>query len=210
VSLEPVIPLAYQAPAHPAVVAPGGLSPEQFQQLADARQRGTKIRRAISVAKFNAWTIAIFAGFTLIGAIFSLWAALLGIGMAIVAYFEFQGAERLRKLDASVAKALAINQVALGVLLLTYAVYSLLTAGREMDEIKNQMASSPEVANFMMSVQGLTQLVTWLIYGTLAAVAIFGQGGTALFYLSRRRYIEEYARQTPQWIIQAQQAGMPM
>jgi hypothetical protein len=56
----------------------------------------------------------------------------------------------------------------------------------------------------------LSKLITYLIYGTLAMVAIFGQGGTALYYLSRRRYVEDYARQTPQWIIQAQSAGLPM
>ena len=41
-------------------------------------------------------------------------------------------------------------------------------------------------------------------------VAVFGQGGTALFYLSRRRHVEAYLRDTPQWIVDAQRAGMPM
>jgi hypothetical protein len=53
-------------------------------------------------------------------------------------------------------------------------------------------------------------MISYLIYGTLALVAIFGQGGTALFYVSRRKYIEEYARQTPAWIVQAQSVGLPM
>ena len=53
-------------------------------------------------------------------------------------------------------------------------------------------------------------LIGWVMYGTLAAVAIFVQGGTALYYLSRRRLIEQYLRETPAWIVQAQRAGMPM
>ena len=206
-SSPPVTPLSYQAPA---IVAPGGLSPEQLQQLADARKRGAKVRRAISVAKFDAWTIAIFAGFTLLGAIFSPITAILGFGMAAVAVVEFKSIDRLRKLDPTVCKTLAINQVCLGGLLLLYAIYSIATAGAGSVELKQQLGNSPEVAGFMSSFDSLSRLITYLIYGTLACVAIFGQGGTALFYLSRRRFIEEYARETPAWIIQAQSAGLPM
>lgn len=53
-------------------------------------------------------------------------------------------------------------------------------------------------------------MIGWLIYGTLAAVAIFVQGGTALFYHSRRKYIEAYVNETPAWIVQAQRAGLSM
>ena len=76
-----------------------------------------------------------------------------------------------------------------------------------MEELKSQ---GPEVAQFMAGYAGMVDAISYLIYGTLALVAIFGQGGTALFYLSRKKYIEAYATQTPQWIIQAQQAGLPM
>ena len=131
---EPVIPLDYRGVAPPvAAIAqpPGvGLSAEQMQQLADARKRGAKVRRAISVAKFDAWTVAIFAGFTLLGVLFGSWVcAVLGIGMAIVSFVEFKGIERLKRLDPTVTKTLALNQVGLGLLLLTYAIYSMATAG---------------------------------------------------------------------------------
>ena len=109
------------------------MSAEQLQELADARRRGAKVRRAISVAKFDAWTVAIFAGFTLMGVPFgSVVCGVLGTGMAIVAFVEFKGIERLRRLDPTVAKTLALNQVGLGLLLLGYAAYSIATAGSGM------------------------------------------------------------------------------
>jgi len=210
---EPVIPLDYRGTAPPVATLttpPGvGLSAEQLQDLADARRRGAKVRRAISVAKFDAWTVAIFAGFTLLGVAFGSWVcAVLGIGMAVVSFVEFKGIERLRRLDPTVAKTLALNQVGLGLLLLTYAAYSMATAGSSLaNELKGQ---PPEVMQMLGGAEGMEKAIIHLIYGLLAMVAIFGQGGTALFYLSRKRYIEEYASQTPQWIMDAMRAGLPM
>jgi hypothetical protein len=60
------------------------------------------------------------------------------------------------------------------------------------------------------SIDSLARLLGVLVYGTLAAVAIFGQGGTALYYFTRRKHVEAYLRETPQWILDAQRAGMPM
>ena len=59
-------------------------------------------------------------------------------------------------------------------------------------------------------VESLERAVGLLVYGTLAAVAIFGQGGTAWFYHTRRPILEGYLRDTPPWILGAQRAGMPM
>ncbi len=160
------------------------------------------------MAKFDAWTVAIFAAFTLMGVPFgSITCGVLGTGMAIVAFVEFKGIERLKRLDPTVAKVLAMNQVGLGLLLLGYAAYSIATAGSGMEELKHE---SPEVAQYMAGFSGMEQSITYLVYGILAMVAIFAQGGTALFYLSRKRYIEEYASQTPQWIMDAMRAGMTM
>src|SRR5205814_8195867 len=104
-----------------------GLSPQQLQELADARSRGAKLRRMIAVAKFDAWGVAIFAGLTLAVALvsFSLIGIAVGAGMAIVAAVEFNGIARLRRLDPEAASLLAYNQLFFGAILFTYAVYSL-------------------------------------------------------------------------------------
>jgi len=186
------------------------LAPEQLRDLADARKRSKPIRSAITVAKFDGITVALFGGLTFLSVAFgSIWGLILGAGMCTIAYIELQGAQRLRRLDVTAPKTLALNQVCLGLLLLSYAIYSIFTAGASIDATLKE--AGPDVTNmFGNDIKSLTQLITFLVYGTLAAVAIFGQGGTALYYLSRRKYIEAYLAQTPPWIIQAQQAGMPM
>jgi hypothetical protein len=101
------------------------LSPEQLAELASARARSKPIRRAISTAKFDGWGIAVFAALTFIGGIFHWLGFILGAAMATVAYIELAGAQRLRTLDLTACKTLALNQIFLGSVLLLYAIYSL-------------------------------------------------------------------------------------
>jgi hypothetical protein len=142
--------------------------------------------------------------------LFSFVGLLLGAGMMAVAYVEIRGAKRLRQLDPAAPKTLAWNQVFLGALLFAYAVFSLWRIYTGRTELAAQLNAYPELADIAGDVERLSKLIGLLIYGTLIAVAIFGQGGTALFYLTRRKYIDAYLRETPQWIIDAQRGGMPM
>ena len=84
-----------QVAAEPIPVIPApGLSAEQILQIAEARLRWGKIRRGVAVALFDGWTIAIFAGLTLLGGLFNWIGLVLGAGMATVAYIELRGAKR--------------------------------------------------------------------------------------------------------------------
>ena len=75
-----------------------------LEQITAAKNLGTKIRRAISVANFSGWTIAIFAILTFISGIFSLPALLLGAGTEIIAYYELRGAGEMKRLDRTAPK----------------------------------------------------------------------------------------------------------
>jgi hypothetical protein len=196
------------APVAPLPTA--GLSPEQMRQMADAWLRAKKVRRGVSVAMFDGWTVAIFAGLTLLGGLFSPVGLLLGLGMATAAYVELKAAKRLKALDPAACKTLAWNQVFLGAILFLYACYSLWTIYSGRSALNSELSKYPELSQFAVDIEQMSKLIGLLIYGTLIAVAIFGQGGTALFYLSRRKYVDAYLRETPQWILDAQRAGMPM
>ena len=208
------VPVGYPpfaATATPAQPTPG-LSPEQAKQIADARLRSKKIRKGVSVAMFDGWTVALFGGLTLLGGMisFSLVAIALGAGMIAVAYVELRGAKRMRLLDPQSPRMLAWNQVVLGTLLLAYASYSLWTIYTGRTEMQAEIAKYPELTDVVGDMDRLAKLIGLLIYGTLMSVAIFGQGGTALFYLSRKKHIEAYVRETPPWIIEAQRSGLLM
>jgi hypothetical protein len=43
------------------------------------------------------------------------------------------------------------------------------------------------------------QIVLYFYGGVIALSALF-QGGTALYYFSRRRLIEDYVAETPEWV----------
>ena len=220
-SSPPPIPFAKTTPAAPghAPVAPAptpagatipGLTPDQLKQIADARLRSKKIRKGVSVAMFDGWTVGLFGGLTLLFGMFSIVGALLGAGMLAVAYVELRGAKRMRLLDPQAPRLLAWNQVVLGGMLLAYASYSLWTIYTGRTDLQEQIAKYPELTDVMGDMDRLAKLMGLLVYGTLMSVAIFGQGGTALFYLSRKKHIEAYLRETPSWIVAAQRSGMLM
>jgi len=68
--------------------------------------------------------------------------------------------------------------------------------------------TDPELRQMLEPVEGLTTLVMQCVYGALIVVAIFGQGGMALYYHFRRRSAESYTKQTPEWILMMQRAGV--
>jgi hypothetical protein len=214
VSVTPEIPtLEYGSPPF-AVKAPAGgpLSAEHLVQLANARSRGKKIRRTIGIARGYGWATAIFAGLTLLVSLFSFSVVgiLLGAGMAVVAAGEFRGAATLKRLDPSGASQLGFSQLLLSALLLAYSAYSVWHYSHQPSLITSELASSPDVANMMGDMESLARNLVYLVYGVVAAVAIFVEGGMALYHFSRKKLVEAYVRDTPPWIIDAQRAGVPL
>src|SRR4051794_40425315 len=99
------------------------LSAEHLLDLQRARAALRKVRRAISVASFDGWTIGAFAALTLIFGLTSASSVIMGLAMGAVAYVELRSAGRLRRLDPNAARMLGFNQLALGAVLITYALW---------------------------------------------------------------------------------------
>jgi len=194
------------ATAVPAAGAPA-LSPEHLHQLSAAQARGRKIGRAIAVARFDGWSVATFGFLTFLLGITSPSSILLGALMGLVAFIELRTARSLRRLKPEAARTLGFNQLALGSLLAAYAVWQVyreLTGAGDYAEIA---ASDPQLGEMLKPVEGITRLFTLALYGGLFAFACLAQGGMALFYFSREKYVRAYVKETPQWVITVQQTG---
>jgi hypothetical protein len=197
-------------PPLPAGVAAPQLSPENLHQLHLARTAMRKVRRAAAVATIDGWTIGTFGVLTALVGLFDVTGVVMGLGMVAIACVELRGAARLRRLEAPAAAALGWNQIALGTLLLAYAVWRLTVVMRGGGEYAAIAASDPQIGRMLEPFEGLTRLVLQTVYGTLIAVAVFGQGSMALYYFTRRAHVRSYLSQTPPWIIEMQRAGVSL
>src|SRR5688572_15560261 len=106
------------------------LSEDHLRQLAAANFALRKIRRVASIARFDGWTVAVFAALTALFGLTQPITLLIALVMAAIAAVELRGADKLQRLDLTAPRTLAINQLALAVLLILYAasrIYAELT-----------------------------------------------------------------------------------
>lgn len=185
-------------------------STEQIQKdLADARLAAKKIRRAATYATFDAWTVGIFGALSFVSGLFGgMSAVLLGAAMVIIAYVEFKGVTRIRQLDHTVAKTLAYNQLALSAVLIIYALWSLHSIPT-MSSVSGELGQSADLID-SSEVDSWLRMGWFLLYGTVIAVAVFGQGGTALYYFSREKHIRQYVQTAAPWVVEMQRSGGPL
>jgi hypothetical protein len=45
-----------------------------------------------------------------------------------------------------------------------------------------------------------------VLYGSVIALSALFQGANALYYFSRRKYVEAYVRDTPVWVVDLERA----
>ena len=179
------------------------------QELTAAARRGAPIRRAARVASFNAWSSAIFAALSAPFALFSLAGLLVFAALAAVAWNEFRGRRRLLDFDPAGPSILGWNQLGLLAMIAVYclwALYSNLWGGGSMEA---QLRTNPQLSAAIGSMQGFDDLyrtIVILLYGSVIALSIVFQGANALYYFSRRKYVEAYLRETPAWVIDLERA----
>lgn len=181
-------------------------SPAHLEQIAQARRLGARVRRAQLIAAISGWTTLVFGVLTLLTSFGSLPALMLGIGMSIVSIIEFRGSADIKRLERSAPRRLAVNQLALGALLFSYAALSLMRALDRPGELLND----PQLQQMLGPIREIEKLVYVSVYAAMLVVAIVGPGLTAWYYASRVKHIDAYLRQAPKWIIELQQAGMSL
>jgi hypothetical protein len=191
------------------------LSVTHRRELADARDRAKTIRKAARVAGFNGWTTAAAAVFSGMFLMFdrSFLSIAITLGLSIVAYVEFRGRKQLLNFDPSAATMLGWNQVGLLAMIIAYCVWQLSASSSEaMGALSNQMdsATKQEMLNMVGDLEGLYKKATLAMYGGVIVLSILFQGGNAIYYFTRRRHIEDFIAETPQWIREVQGGSIPV
>lgn len=198
------------APPIPVIPALPQFTPDNLRELEAARRSARKVRRAVSVANFDGWTIAIFGAITLAMGLTDFTNVPLSLALGAVAYVELRNAGRLKRLQPLAARNLAFNQVALAGILICYACWQLYVASRPGGTAAALGVDDPAVAQMLGPVQDLTRAIIHAIYGALILIAIFAQGGMALYYFTRVRLVRDYVATTPPWITQLQERGFAL
>lgn len=183
------------------------LSADHLRQLEVARATSRKINRAVSVAQFDGGCVAVFAALTVLFSLTSIPGLLVGVGMGVIAWVELRAAGRLRRLEPGAPRVLGLNQVAFAGLLIAYALWRIYNELNGTGEYAEVIAAEPALGPMLQPVEGLARLLTFAVSGALIAIALLGQGGLALYYLTRTKHVRAYVERTPAWIVGLQKAG---
>ena len=186
--------LAEHGPAAP-------LLPEHHAQIALARQQRKKLDRARSVASFNAWSFAIFAGCSLIFALFSVTSLIAAIVLAGLAYNEFRGRRQLIALNPQGPVTLGNNQLLCCAAITLYCGFKIYTTVTGPGPYEQAIQDSPEVAMMLEPMQDLLHNATLASYAIILLLGVTAQGLTARYYFSRKQHLNKYLQQTPDWLL---------
>jgi len=189
----------------------GPLTAQHHRELAQARQSAKAIEKAARVAAFNGWATTIVALLSAPFAFFSLSGALVFIGLSVVAYNELRGRTRLVQFDRSAATFLGWNQLALLAIIVTYCLWAIQSNLNEAKSVTAEISAYSDLESVLGSPEQIEKLardIVFLFYGSVIATSVVFQGLTAFYYFSRRKHIDAYVADTPEWIRQLQSGGL--
>jgi hypothetical protein len=172
------------------------------RELASARDRAKGIRKAARVASFNGWTTALIAACSAPFALSDITTFAITIALSFVAFNEFRGRRRLLNFDPSAATLLGWNQLGLLAVIIVYSLWSLHTNTSDASAVSAQLQSYGDLDSALGAAgtfEGLYKTITYGVYGGVIVLSVIFQGGNALYYFSRRRHIEDFNAETPEW-----------
>ena len=185
-------------PSPPTPHAP--LTQELRHELALAKDRTKAIRKAARVAAFNGWTTGIVAAISAPFALFSVEGFVMAVGLAIVAYNEFRGRKRLLAFEPASSTFLGWNQIGFFSLIAGYCLWMIYAS---IGSLAAELHAYPELENALGSLDGFDGLYRSFVicfYGTVILLSAVFQGLNAVYYFTRRKYVEAYLRETPAWV----------
>jgi hypothetical protein len=189
--------------ATPATAGP--FTPEHLRELELAQERSIKIRKAARVANFNGWTCAIIAVVSALITMF--WFSFVGlivtVALGAITYNEFRGRDGLLKFERSAATLLGWNQVGLLAMITLYCAWIIGKC------LFGPLPISSDMQSVLKELDVDVSLVRYFyvaFYSLVIALSAVFQGLNAFYYFSRRKYLDAYVRDTPEWVRSVQRA----
>jgi uncharacterized membrane protein HdeD (DUF308 family) len=196
-------------PAPPAPSEPEPLSNAQHALVRDAVNRRRIVKHAGTVARSSAVVMLIIGVTALMTTIFSpSWQSyLVSVGLCIVGIVEYKGSSRLRRADIKAPRILGMNQLALLAIIVLYCAVQMVSFSNKdvkdaimSPDFRSQLSALPDMKKFADTADRIAPLIVYGFYSLVIILTGCFQGGMAGYYFGRKKYIETYNRQTPQWI----------
>ncbi len=187
----------------------GPLSEQHLAELAAAKRASRAIRRTAAIARVSAGTTGILAGLTLLGILFGdLVSLVLGAALMVVAVREGRLAGRLAQLDPRAPRALALNQLLLGAVIVAYAGWQIRAAlaSTGLSEL-NAPIGDPQVDAMLANIGAVSKQIMVAFYACVAAGGALGTGLMALYYRGRQPLLRRFLAATPPWVTQLLRAA---
>lgn len=197
---------------HAAEVPP--IDAAQSQAISTARKAQQRFAFAIKLAKLNGVGLLLAAAISLLLAAFDASLLLSAAGIGICGWFELHAGRRLAQHEPRALLWLAGNQLLLLAAVAIYAGLQLKAALAGESSLVAELQRHPELAMMLSAIDdpALREMVSsmddmyrfgqLLVYCVLIGVTTVVQGGAALYYLSRRRHLQEFLASTPAWVIE--------
>jgi len=186
------------------------LDESHFLMVRRAKRARVVVQRA---ARTAAWDAGITLTIGLLGLLLCVaWWSWLGMlvtaGISVIGVVGLLAWTRLKDAEPGAARVLALNQLAFMALIVFYCGIQMLSAS---PEAATSALLTPELMSQLRDMPGMDQAMLTeiarsgpaLLYGFYSLVillSVLAQGGMALYYVSRRRHLETYRRETPEWV----------
>lgn len=183
------------------------LSDVHLRMLGTSVQIAKPIRKATAYARFSGWCTLLAGVISVLLSLGSLPGMLLGGVLAGIGMRELGLARRLARFETGVPAALALNQIAFGIVLIGYAGYKIVTMDSGDGVIAGTLAADPtiatmpELAGTMDQLNQIEYLLNIGVAGGLILVALIVQGGTALYYFGKRKPLAKLNTHAPEWVL---------
>ncbi|MBC7772898.1 MAG: hypothetical protein H7210_10415 [Pyrinomonadaceae bacterium] len=194
--------IPFPTPVYPQA-APGPLSDGHLAELAAGKRASKRIRRTAAFARASSMTTGVLAAITMLGILFGDWTSLvLGAALLTVAVREGKFGARLALFEPGMPRALAMNQLILGLVVVVYALVQVRTAMHV-----SAASVDPQVDAIMADFGAMVKSITIGFYLCVAVGGAAGGGLMALYYSRRTRTLSRFLAETPPWVLQAMRAA---